>query len=488
MPRLVIAGVAGDTGKTLVSLSLAAALQRRKLVLSTFKKGPDYIDAAWLTYVSGVACRNLDTYLVASDEAYRSFVLHARHSEFALIEGNRGLYDGKDVVGTHSTAELAKLLKAPVVLVVDVTKVTRTVAAIINGCVAFDPQVRIAGVILNSVAGPRHEEIITNAVKRFCRLPVVGVIPKLGKEASLIPGRHLGLVPPSEFDTSTQFVSRLAELADKYLDIDALIRLAAEAPPLDVLENEKEKKKTAEVKIGYFKDSVFTFYYPENLEALEQNGAELVPIDSLHDNELPAVDALYIGGGFPETHASRLAANRRLLEDIKCRADAGLPIYAECGGLIMLSRSLRIENRTYPMAGVFPVEVVWRKKPAGHGYTHLRVEKDNPYFQVGSEMKGHEFHYTGVEAGGEEVETCLTMLTGTGVGGKQDGLIYRRVLAAYTHIHASGVTEWAAALVAQAREYRSQRDAEGKESLSEGEMRRLGPNVKALTPKQAAAG
>lgn len=466
IPRLVIAGLSGDSGKTIVCLSLLAALRRKGAALSVFKKGPDYIDAAWLSKVAQTVCRNLDTYMVDPSVVFRTFTVNAAKAEFALIEGNRGLFDGKDVSGTHSTVELAKLLQAPVVLVVNTAKATRTVAVLVNGCLSFDPQVKIAGVILNRVAGSRHGRIITDAIERYCRLPVLGKLPRLEDDSTLIGGRHLGLIPPTEVDTNTSFDERLAAIAEEYLDVDRLMEVASKAPPLNVPKQEKATTGRAVVRIGYFKDSVFTFYYPENLEALKAGGAELVPLDSLGEKKLPDIDALYIGGGFPETHAAQLADNRSMLESVKQRAEEGLPIYAECGGLIFLSRTLTIKDSIYPMAGLFPVDLQLHSRPVGHGYTLLQVDRMNPFFKIGTTIKGHEFHYTDVVGLPENVETCLQVKSGVGVGEKRDGFVYKQVVAAYTHIHAAGVPGWAAALIARAREYRTSRRNNANDSAA----------------------
>ncbi|MEW5993577.1 MAG: cobyrinate a,c-diamide synthase [Candidatus Zixiibacteriota bacterium] len=457
IPRLVIAGLSGDSGKTIVSLSLSAALWRRQKTLASFKKGPDYIDAAWLTRAAGRPCRNLDTYLVKQDRVCQSFIRHSSNADLAVIEGNRGLYDGKDVTGTHSTAELAKLLRSPVVLVVDVRKVTRTVGALVNGCRSFDPEVNITGVILDRVAGQRHGSIIKAAVEQYCALPVLGMIPTLAGDAGLIPGRHLGLIPPAEFDADKNLFDRLAELAENHLDIDALLTCAMSAGDLEAPEVTELLPAGDEVRIGYFNDSVFTFYYPENLEALENEGARLTVIDSLKGQKLPDIDALYIGGGFPETHSAQLSENDRLLRSVREKANGGLPIYAECGGLIYLSRSLLMNDRTYPMAGVFPIDLQMQERPAGHGYTELRADCANPYYAPGTVLRGHEFHYTAPVESSVNLNTCLSVHTGVGVGQQRDGLVHKNTLAAYTHIHALGVPEWAPALVKRAREYRLRR-------------------------------
>ena len=470
LPRIVIAGLAGDSGKTIVSLSLAAILKQRGLAVSVFKKGPDYIDAAWLSFVTGSPCRNLDTYLALPDDVYRSFCANAAKADFAIIEGNRGIYDGKDVSGTHSTAGLAKLLQAPVVLVVDVTKATRTVAALIKGIIDFEPGLHIAGVVLNRVGGNRHRQIVTESIEKYCGIPALGAIPRQASEGTLIPGRHLGLITPAEYDANAKLSSTLVNIADKYLDIDNIMKIANEAATLKYDENinyNDKQSKSAQVKIGYFADSIFTFYYPENLEALENEGAELVPVSSVVDKMLPEIDALYIGGGFPETQADRLAANKSMMASVRKAAVIGMPIYAECGGLIYLARSLAYNDKIHQMAGIFPIDLTMHEKPVGHGYTALTIDQLNPFFEIGAKIKGHEFHYSGIadnqnETGLGQLKSCMAVHTGVGLGNKRDGLLYNNTFACYTHIHALGMKSWAKNLVQSAILYHNNNGHSGQ--------------------------
>jgi cobyrinic acid a,c-diamide synthase len=391
--------------------------------------------------------------MVDPEVVVRSFVTHAGESDISVIEGNRGIFDGRDVSGTHSTARLAKLLRAPVVLVVDAAKTTRTVAAIVKGCVDFDPDLNIAGVILNRVAGERHRKVLSDSIGRYSGLPVLGAIPNLGDDSALIPGRHLGLITPSEYEGDGVLQSRLREIAEESLDIDGIVEVARRGGSISCAPADSPRANPVSVKIGYFKDSVFTFYYPENLEALEANGAQLVPVSSLAEWRLPEVDALYIGGGFPETHAERLVRNRSLMMAVKEQALEGLPIYAECGGLIYLARSLRCDDILYPMAGLFPIDLSMQPKPVGHGYTSVRVDAPNPFYPVGASFRGHEFHYSGPADGPQGAESCMEVESGVGVGGARDGLVRFNTLACYTHVHASGVESWASGVVSRAGEH-----------------------------------
>lgn len=452
-PRLVVAGTAGDSGKTLISMGLLSAWRAADLQPAPFKKGPDYIDAAWLAWAAGRPCRNLDTFM-QPEQAVRAAVVRHGSAGINVIEGNRGLHDGFDADGTHSTAALARLLEAPVVLAVSGRKVTRTVAAVVLGCRELDPGLDLAGVVLNRVRGQRHRELIRAAVESATGVPVLGVVPPL-KDEELLPGRHLGLVPPQEREGIEGLAPRLARLARQCLDLDRLLELGRRAPPLTTdAPAAAADTGAARPRIGVFSDSAFTFYYPENLEALQAAGAELVRVSGLADPALPRVHALYLGGGFPETHAFRLAANRPLLREVRGAARAGMPIYAECGGLVYLCRELTCGGETHAMAGVLPAAARQHGRPRGHGYVELRVDAPNPYFVVGQTLRGHEFHYTSLDGEAADLSTAFQVLRGTGSGAGRDGIVLDNVVASYTHLHATGAPQWAPALVQSAARFR----------------------------------
>ncbi len=451
--RLVIAGTGGDSGKTVVSMGLAALWRQRGNKVAVFKKGPDYIDAAWLTFASGRTARNLDTYMMGAVGALDSFRRHRLTDGFNLIEGNRGLYDGFDHRGTHSTAALAKLLRAPVILILDVTKMTRTAAAVVLGCRHLDPEVNIAGVILNRVAGARHEGVVRRAVEEDAGVPVWGVLPRLRDAEPLLPDRHLGLVTPAEHPDLKGVLQRITNLVEQSVDVERLLESARQAPEMEALPDPAPEPVDKTVRIAVFRDSAFTFYYPENLEALQAAGADLVAVSSLEDERLPDCDGLYIGGGFPETHAERLARNRALMESVKEHARAGLPIYAECGGLIYLCRSLKYAGRTFPMADVFPVDLEMQSRPQGHGYMEVIVDKSNPFFPVGSRLRGHEFHYSRAKRALMDTDTIFDVRRGYGTADHRDGLQRWNTVAGYLHLHAAGAAGWAEAFVEAAGDY-----------------------------------
>ena len=450
MPRLVVAGLSGESGKTLVSLALLLEAVERGIPVRAFKKGPDYIDAAWLAWASGKPARNLDTHLMGFRPVVHAFAWNGLSSGLNVIEGNRGLYDGLDACGTHSTAELAKALDAPVVLVLNATKVTRTAAALVLGCQKLDPQVSIAGVIVNQVAGSRHGRIVREAIESACGVPVLGVIPR-AEAGALLSSRHLGLVTPSEHAQREVLARSLSDRVARYLEFDRLLEIARAAPQLPFPPLADPPAPTGEgLTIGYLNDSAFSFYYPENLEALRAAGAHLVSISALTAASLPdSLDALYIGGGFPETHARELSANAGFLAALRQAARAGLPIYAECGGLMLLARSIAWRGSKYPMAGVLDFEVGVCDSPQGHGYTDLLVDTDNPFFSVGTRLAGHEFHYSRIVPHGDAPPTACAVLRGAGCFPGRDAVLSEsgNVWASYTHLHALATPEWAQAII-----------------------------------------
>jgi cobyrinic acid a,c-diamide synthase len=499
-PRLIIAALRGGSGKTILSIGVIAALNQRGKSVAVFKKGPDYIDAGWLALAADRPCYNLDSFLLSQSDNLHSFLSHSVDHDISIIEGNRGLYDGIDLAGSTSTAELAKLLMCPVVLCVDCTKITRTMAAVVAGCCQFDPAVMIAGVILNRVANSRHENKLRDSIEHYCGMPVIGAIPKLSEQH--FPERHLGLVPTPEHDWANQSIEAISGIAKQHIDLDALIAIAQKAPGLrseDRGQKSEVGSRNAEVgkqnvevgfrpgtssvepkteievqdlaasdrhptssnqhpavRIGIIRDAAFQFYYPENIDALVARGAEIIFLSPLKDQKLPELDALYIGGGFPETHAALLSANIRFNCQLKALAEDGFPIYAECGGLMYLGEQLVLEHKSYPMVGILPVVFDFFKRPQGHGYTIVKVEGQNPYYEVGTEIRGHEFHYSRVsKRDSRKSELVFRMQRGAGIEKDRDGIVYKNVLATYTHVHALGTPGWAPALIRNAVKFQN---------------------------------
>ena len=458
IPRVLVGAIQGRSGKTTFTLGLLKALTDRGLRVQPFKKGPDYIDPSWMTFASGQQCRNLDLFMMGADKVRQSFVHNSQGFNISVVEGAMGLFDGLDVEGSNSSAELAYTIDAPVILVVNCTRITRSVAALVNGVTGFDKRIQIGGVILNQVARARHENIMIESIKRYCDVPVLGVLPK--NKAVEIPDRHLGLIPAGEQDILHTRIETLGNLVKDNVDLDALLQVAHNARPLELPDTAKaplivHMPVQEEVKIGIVRDKAFSFYYPENIEALEAAGAELVTVDALHDTKLPdGICGLYIGGGFPEVMAEEISANRSLLDDIKCGVQADLPVYAECGGLMFLSRNIIDGEQKYPMTGVFDCDVEMTAKPQGIGYTIQKVLPGNPFYREGETVIGHELHNSRVVNMGDDLRYGFATERGKGIKPGADALVYKNTLAGYHHLHVYGAPEWADTFCSKARAWK----------------------------------
>ena len=460
VPRLVIGAPQGRSGKTTFTLGLLRAFARQGMAVQPFKKGPDYIDASWHTAAAGCTCRNLDSFFMKKQEICTSVSQHSLGKAITIIEGAMGLYDGLDLQGSSSTAEIAKVTRSPVLLVVDMTRITRSIAAIVMGYQHFDPDVQIVGVVLNKVARPRHEKIAREAIEAFCKIPVVGAIPK---DVNLtIPDRHLGLVTSGEMHETDRLLDYFADVICDHVDLSKVLTLAQSAPDLPKYEelqglsfSKYIKNKSLTPKIGVIKDASFSFYYPENIEALEELGADVVPINALVDRQLPVdLDGLYIGGGFPEIFAAELEENISLRDEIKRAGEKGLPIYAECGGLMYLGRSIITPSQNFEMVGLLPLDTQMESKPQGHGYTIMEANTHQTWFASETEIKGHEFHNSRIINLAPYVKFGLKVKRGHGIDGENDGICYKNVFATYNHVHALGCPEWAERMVRLATRYK----------------------------------
>jgi cobyrinic acid a,c-diamide synthase len=438
----------------MLSLALCATLTKRGLSVQPFKKGPDYIDPSWLTGASGRSCRNLDHFLMSEETLLASFQQACQGADLALIEGAMGLYDGLDSAGWGSTAHLARLLNTPVILVVNTARMTGSIAAMVTGYQRFQPDINIAAVILNNVSGSRHERKLKAAVEQYCRIPIVGSVPR---DPDLhVDERHLGLMPFSETLDSESIVERVCHKIEPHLDLDGVLAIAGRFKSDLAMNTTSPTTSERLARIGVMLDPVFNFYYPDNLEALSSAGAELVFINSLR-HRLPEIDGLYIGGGFPEFFLESLEANHGLRQDIADAVEDGLPVYAECAGLMYLCRSIGWQGRRHEMVGVFPADVEISQHPQGHGYVVAEVTGENPLFPIGLTLRGHEFHHSKLSKL-DGLDFTFRIRRGRGIDGEVDGIVYKNVFAAYTHLHALGTPEWAEAFISLAcRERKGQR-------------------------------
>jgi cobyrinic acid a,c-diamide synthase len=461
--RVFISAAHKSSGKTTVCVGLCAALRARGEAVQPFKKGPDYIDPLWLGLAAGRPCYNLDPYLSGADELRGEFAQRMHGASLGLVEGNKGLYDGLALDGSNSNAALAALLGTPVVLVIDARGMTRGIAPLILGFQAFDPEIRIAGVILNQLGGARHEAKLRAVIAHYTGVPVLGAVQY--DERLTIVERHLGLVPSNEAEAAREHVEEIAALIAAQVDLDALLGVAREASPLvtgsNLVEGAPARTGGAPVRVAIARDAAFGFYYPGDLEALCAAGAELVPFDAMRDSRLPRIDALFLGGGFPETHMEALAANVALRAEVRGAIEAGLPAYAECGGLMYLARGIEWNGRRAEMAGALPVDIVMHARPVGRGYVHLRETGDGlwpaPPSGAAGLIRAHEFHYSSVENVAPGARFAYEVERGYGIDGRHDGLVHGNLLASYAHLRDVADNRWARRFVAFARGCKVQR-------------------------------
>jgi cobyrinic acid a,c-diamide synthase len=443
-----------SSGKTTLAIGLARALVKRGIALQPFKKGPDYIDPLWLSVAAGRDCYNLDFYTQSRDEILHNYANYMSGMEMALIEGNKGLFDGMDIKGSNSNAAMAAYLDSPVVLVINCRGMTRGIAPLLLGYQAFDSNIDIAGVILNQVGGSRHQSKLIQVVEHYTDIPVLGAIQ--ADSRLQIDERHLGLMPSNERETSEQIIQLLADTVAAHVDIDKMIEIAAKASMPTIISPRFSAYSPINnpLKIAIARDKAFGFYYPDDLDRFRELGVELLEIDTLNDGKLPEIDGLFIGGGFPETAMEALEANRLMRDAILQYVERGGAVYAECGGLIYLTRSLTWGDKKCRMVGVIPADTRMYEKPQGRGYVRLRDTGRGPWPQLSSHksdqvIHAHEFHYSSLESlECDESDFVYKVERGIGIDGEFDGYTYKNLLASYTHMRNVGGNDWVQRFVA----------------------------------------
>ena len=441
MARFMIAGAHKSSGKTVVSTGLAGALTTRGEVVQCFKKGPDYIDPMWLSAASGRACYNLDYNTMSAAEFTGLMCDRARGADVAMIEANKGLFDGVKLDGSDANSALAKATDTPVVLVIDTNGMTRGIAPLLLGYQAFD-DVNIAGVILNKVGGSRHEGKLRAAVEAYTDIPVIGAV---GRNTALDIGeRHLGLTTPSETAHLDVKIAEIARIVGGQVNLDHVMRIAATAPVLDVAAPPPVQARFEGLRIGYARDRAFGFYYADDLDAFAALGAELVAFNALSDQNLPEVDGLFLGGGFPETQMAALSANRALRAQIKRAVANGMPVYAECGGLMYLCRSMAWGDVSYEMCDVIKAEAVMCARPQGRGLVQYTTTEDHIWPPRAGVAQAHEFHYARLENVDADTRFGRVLSRGHGIDGVNDGIITGNVLAGFCHQRNSQSNPWVA--------------------------------------------
>lgn len=458
IPRILLAGDRSSAGKTTISVGIMALLRERGKVVQPFKVGLDYIDPSYHSMITGKQGGNLDGFLMPDRAVIEDFAHTSEGSDIAVIEGVRGLYEGLESLSdVGSTAQIAKILKAPVILIVDAQSITRSTAAIVKGYREFDRGVNIRGVILNKIGSERHAEKARIAIEKYTGVEVLGAIPR--SNAMKLTMRHLGLIPAREGASRVEgFDAKLEKIKETIrdnLNLDRILEIAAEAPPIRPFKPElfvKGGRSTA--RVGIALDEAFNFYYRDNIELLECRGAEIVYFSPVHDRGIPDVDGLVIGGGYPEVFAAELAANGPMKRSIAEASRNGMPIYGECGGLMYLMEWLETEDgRRHEMVGVFN-GTASMKHVRTIGYVTGRFETDNPIGQEGTQFKGHEFHHSLITELPYNARFAYRLSRGTGIRDGMDGLISGNTLASYTHLHAASYVPMAGKFVESCAVYR----------------------------------
>lgn len=440
MTGIYISAAHKSSGKTTLSLGICAAFRERGLTVQPFKKGPDFIDPLWLSQAAGRACYNLDYQTQSPEEILALFKRLSARADLSLIEGNKGLHDGMALDGSNSNAAVAKQVRTPVILVIDTRGMSRGIAPMTLGFQAFDPRVRIAGVILNQVGGPRHEGKLREVMAAYTDIPVLGAVHR--HTDLVIDERHLGLIPSNESRQSERRITGIRRRVADQVDLEALRTLATRTTTPGIAAIEPPSIPYTCLRVAIPRDPAFGFYYPDDLAAFEAAGARLRFFDALSDRRLPEADALFIGGGFPETHMDALADNRELSAAIRNAIENGLPTYAECGGLMYLSRSIRWRDHHREIAGVIPGDIHMQQRPVGRGYVTLEV-RNHPWGpQPGARLHCHEFHHSSLTDLPDNADFAFEVVRGHGIDGKHDGYRIHNLLAGYAHQRHTAANPW----------------------------------------------
>jgi cobyrinic acid a,c-diamide synthase len=451
MKAIVIAGTTSGVGKTTVSTGLMGALGKRGLKVQPFKAGPDYIDPTYHTWVTDESSRNLDTWLLSRSTIIELFTRAMKSKDIAIIEGAMGLYDGHSSVNdTGSTAELAKLLGAPVLLVVDSRKGARSLAAMITGYQTFDRALNLGGVILNGIGSDNHLKVCQEAIEHYTGIKMLGYLPR--RDDLSLPERHLGLIPTVESSADGEFLTSLIAQCEATLNIAEILHFSEETMiPHDqpTLFPTTPEPKTARIAVA--RDKAFSFYYQDSLDLLEAWGAELLPFSPLQDAKLPqGISGLYIGGGFPELYATELTANKPVRQQIKVAAERGMPIYTECGGLMYLGRNLRdFQGNNHCMVGVIPVSSRIDSPRLSLGYRTVQALGDGPFLKQGEVVRGHEFHWSVPENDADSPNAYCVLDKGR----RLEGFHRKNLLASYIHLHLGSLPSMAVHFIDNCRRF-----------------------------------
>ncbi len=439
MGQIFFSAAHKSSGKTVITAGVCAALTAQNKTVQPFKKGPDYIDPMWLATASRRHCYNLDFWTQSNQEILELYYRKSSSADISITEANKGLYDGLDLDGSNSNAELAKLLKAPVVLILDCRGTTRGIAPLLQGYQHFDPGVNIQGVILNFVGGNRHESKLRSVVEHYTDIKVLGSIQKHGDMA--LEERYLGLMPSNETDKAREKTQALANIIAQQVDLNAILAMSTDIPAVNITPGNSNYR--CNLRIGYARDKAFGFYYPDDLETFRQLGATLVPFNTLTDKCLPDVDGVFFGGGFPEKCMQSLEANKPMRDHVYQVLNAGMPAYAECGGLMYLCNQIHYGGQSAKMVGLIDTDCEMTPRPQGRGYIQFNANQSafwpdsQPRF-----INAHEFHYSRLVNLPADTSMVFDIVRGQGIMNQKDGIHIHNTLACYSHQRHTSSNPW----------------------------------------------
>ena len=440
MNSYLITSTKKSSGKSIITIGLTAVLNSLNYKLSVFKKGPDYIDPLWISKSGKTNCYNLDFNTMSLQEIKSLYKQKTSTSDINIVEGNKGLFDGVSLDGSDSNAALAKLLKLEIILVIDCIGITRGIAPLINGYQQFDSKLKYKGIILNNIASDRHESKIINAVNEYSDFKVFGSVYK-NKKLEILE-QHLGLQPSFTKSNSNNIIKNISSVIKSSVDMKHLLKGIKIKKQSPIIVSTSTKRKYTDIKIGIPLDNAFGFYYADDLEKIKSFGAKIIFFNTLKDKSIPKVDALFIGGGFPELVAHELSSNNKMMESIKKFIEANKPVYAECGGLMYLAKSIKINKQTFKMVGVIDARVAMNSKPIGRGHVELTTLSSHPWLKSNDIINTHEFHYSDILLNTKTSEFTYKVKRGYGINGKYDGIKYKNLMATYSHLRDTKKTNW----------------------------------------------
>ncbi len=441
MNKYLISSTKKSSGKTILSIGLSSIFNNKKLAV--FKKGPDYIDPLWISKAAKKPCYNLDFNTMTSNDIKNLYMEKSYKSNISIIEANKGLFDGVRLDGKDSNAELSKLLSLEVILLIDCIGITRGIAPLINGYRDFDKKIKYKGIILNNIKSDRHETKILNAIKEYSDFCVLGSIHSNNDLA--ISEQHQGLIPEFSSRQSNKIIQKIKKIIKSSVDIDSLLDkrlLKNNAAKAYSKKDIGHNNKYSNISIGIIRDEAFGFYYPDDIERFKYYGVKIKWIDSIRDKSLPHIDALFLGGGFPELNLSRLSKNKKFIKSIKLFIEKNKPMYAECGGLMYLCNTISINNKSHKMSGIIDADVTMNEKPIGRGYVNLSVTKHHPWLKNSKIVNAHEFHYSSIKTNKKKYKYGFKVTRGYGVNGKSDGILYKNLVACYSHLRSTKKNNW----------------------------------------------